>query len=164
MAKRNINRVLLTGNLTRDPELRHTAGGTPVCELGLAVNESYKDSNSGEYKERANYFTITVWGAQGEACSTYLSKGRPIAVDGRLRYESWEDRESGQKRSAVKIVADSVEFLNSRSGNDGGGGGNDAQGSFSPEPEVPADTQDLSGGSAQQSAYAGAGTDDDIPF
>lgn len=163
---RNMNVVCLTGNLTREPELRNLPSGTSVCELGLAVNESYKDKASGEWKERANYFTITVWGGQGEACAQYLSKGRPVAVTGSLRYESWTNND-GDKRSAVKVVAfpGGVQFLNARSGDGGGGGGgNDGQGSFSPEPEVPADTADLSGGAAPATAHAGAGSDDDIPF
>ena len=177
MAGRNINRVILTGNLTRDPELRSLPSGVSVCELGLAVGERYKDRNTGEWVDRPNFFSITVWGAQGEACAQYLSKGRPIAVDGRLRYESWE-ASNGDKRSTVKVVADSVQFLNARDGGGGNGGGG---GRFTPEPEgyeqgPPGDTSDLAGGSAADrqpdtggqpdpaAAYSGAGQDDDIPF
>ena len=105
----NINRVVLTGNLTRDPELRSLPSGTSVGDLRIANNERYKDSN-GEWTDRANYFSITVWGAQAENCARFLAKGRKIAVDGTLRYEEWEN-DQGAKRSAVKIVARSVEFL-----------------------------------------------------
>ena len=82
----NINRVILTGNLTADPELSTLPSGTSVCKLRLAVNRRYKDSASGEWVEKPNYFDIKVWGAQGENCATYLSKGRPVAVDGRLEW------------------------------------------------------------------------------
>src|ERR671934_1115546 len=82
----NINRVVLVGNLTKDPELRHTPSGTPVCSLRLAVNTRRKDGATGEWTEKPNYFDITVWGNQGESCAQYLSKGRPVAVDGRLEW------------------------------------------------------------------------------
>ena len=85
----NINRVVLVGNLTRDPELRHTPSGTPVCSLRLAVNTRRKDE-SGQWTDKPNYFDITVWGQQGENCAQYLSKGRPVAIDGRLEWREWE--------------------------------------------------------------------------
>lgn len=105
----NINSVVITGNLTRDPELRHTPSGTAVCDLGVAVNEREKNSATGEWEERPNFFNVTVWGSQGESCANYLAKGRPVAIQGRLRYESWETE--GGKRSTVKIVAQVVQFL-----------------------------------------------------
>src|SRR5881296_2527130 len=109
----SINRVVLVGNLTRDPELRHTPSGMAVCSLRLAVNTRRKDSATGEWTEKPNYFDITVWGAQGESCAQYLAKGRPIAVDGRLQWREW-DAQDGTKRQAVEIVADSVQFLGGR--------------------------------------------------
>jgi single-strand DNA-binding protein len=108
----SINRVVLVGNLTRDPELRQTPNGKSVCTLGLAVNERYKNE-SGEWVEKPNYFDIVVWGAQAENCERYLSKGRPIAVDGRLSYRSWEAQD-GSKRSKVEVIANTVQFLGSR--------------------------------------------------
>ena len=114
---RNLNAVTLTGNLTRDPELRQTPNGVSVADLGLAVNESVKGPN-GEWTERANFFNVTVWGGQAESCARYLSKGRPVAITGRLRWESWE--KDGEKRSMVKVVADQVQFL--------GGGQDQGQG------------------------------------
>src|SRR3954467_365560 len=120
MAATNINRVILTGNLTRDPELRSLPSGTQVCELRVAVNSSRKDE-SGNWVDKPNYFNVKVWGAQGENCSTYLTKGRPVAIDGRLDWREWEGR-NGEKRQAVEIVADRVQFLGSRDG--GGEGGN----------------------------------------
>ena len=89
MASANINRVIVTGNLTRDPELRTTPGGTSVCKLRIAVNSSRKNA-SGEWEDKPNYFDVTVWGAQGENCATYLGKGRPVAIDGRLDWHEWE--------------------------------------------------------------------------
>ena len=155
MAATNINRVILTGNLTRDPELRSTSGGTSVCSLRLAVNSRRKDS-SGEWIDKPNYFDITVWGAQGENCANYLSKGRPVAVDGRLEWREWEAKD-GSKRQNVEVIADSVQFLGSRDG--GGSGGGDGNGNgFTATSDVPADTSDFEG------AAAGGGNDDDIPF
>jgi single stranded DNA-binding protein len=103
MAASNINSVVVTGNLTRDPELRHTPGGTPVCKLRIAVNTRRKSSD-GNWEDKPNYFDVTVWGAQGENCSTYLVKGRPVAISGRLEWREWEGE--GGKRQAVEIIAD----------------------------------------------------------
>ena len=144
----NINRVVLVGNLTKDPELRHTPSGTAVCSLRLAVNTRRKDSATGEWTEKPNYFDITVWGNQGESCAQYLAKGRPVAVDGRLEWREW-DAQDWTKRQAVEIIADSVQFLGSRGDSEGGG-----------QPQfVPA------GAAAQtENADFAAGADDDIPF
>ncbi len=101
----NINRVVLVGNLTKDPELRHTPSGTAVCSLRLAVNSRQKDASSGEWVEKPNYFDITVWDKQGENCAQYLSKGRPVAVDGRLDWREW-DAQDGTKRQAVQVIAE----------------------------------------------------------
>jgi single-strand DNA-binding protein len=108
----NINRVVLVGNLTRDPELRHTPSGTPVCSLRVAVNTRRKDE-TGQWVDKPNYFDVTVWGQQGENTAQYLSKGRPVAIDGRLEWREWEAQD-GSKRQAVEIVADSVQFLGGR--------------------------------------------------
>jgi single-strand DNA-binding protein len=140
----NINRVVLVGNLTRDPELRHTPGGTPVCNLGIAVNGRRRDE-SGNWVDKPNFFRISVFGNQAESCAQYLSKGRPVAIDGRLDWRQWE--QDGVKREAVEIVAESVQFLGSRS--DGDSGGNQF---------VPA------GASEGAAADFPAATDDDIPF
>ena len=151
MAGTNINRVVLTGNLTRDPELRNTPSGTSVCSLRVACNTRRKDS-SGDWVDKPNYFDVTVWGAQGENCATYLQKGRPVALDGRLEWREWEDKE-GNKRQSIDIIADSVQFLGSREGGENGG-------RSTPQTDVPADTSDF------QSAPAGGDqtADDDIPF
>ena len=142
----NINRVVLVGNLTKDPELRQTGGGTPVCSLRIAVNTRRRDE-SGQWGDKPNYFDVTVWGAQGESCAQYLSKGRPVAIDGRLEWREW-DAQDGTKRESVEIVADSVQFLGSRDGGGDFGGGNQF---------VPA-------GASQGSDADFSGADDDIPF
>jgi single-strand DNA-binding protein len=141
----SINRVVLVGNLTKDPELRHTPSGTAVCNLRLAVNTRRKDE-TGQWVDKPNYFDITVWGNQGERCAQYLSKGRPVGVDGRLEWREWETPE-GNKRQAVEVVADSVQFLGGRGDGDGGGGYIPADATATPAGDFPASP-----------------TDDDIPF
>ena len=158
MAASNINVVVITGNLTQDPELRHTGGGTAVCELRVAVNSRRKDGATGEWIDKPNYFNVTVWGAQGENCANYLSKGRPVAIEGRLDWREWEAKDGSGKRQAVQIIANSVQFLGSRDG--GGNGGGNGNG-FTPQTDTPADSSDF------DPAPAGAGGgdgDDDIPF
>jgi single-strand DNA-binding protein len=146
----NINRVVLVGNLTKDPELRHTPSGNPVCKLRIAVNTRQKDSATGAWGDKPNYFDVTVWGNQAESCAQYLSKGRPVGVDGRLDWREWEAQD-GSKRQAVEIIADTVQFLGGRGeGAEGGGSGGGNQ-------FVPA-------GAAQESADFPASADDDIPF
>ena len=118
MAASNVNVVVITGNLTRDPELRHTGGGTPVCDLRVAVNSRRKDQ-SGQWVDKPNFFDVTVWGAQGENCANYLSKGRPVAIEGRLDWREWEAKDGSGKRQAVQIIANTVQFLGSRDGSGG---------------------------------------------
>jgi single-strand DNA-binding protein len=148
----NINRVILTGNLTADPELSSLPSGNSVCKLRIAVNGRTKDP-SGSWVDKPNFFTVTVWGPQGENCATYLSKGRPVAIDGRLEWRQWEAQD-GSKRSAVEVIADTVQFLGSRDGGDGGGGG----------ASRPAFTQTTELKPQPAEAFAGSGSDDDIPF
>ena len=155
MAATNINSVCITGNLTKDPELRSTPNGTSVCKLRVAVNSRRKDGASGEWVDKPNYFDVTVWGAQGENCANYLSKGRPIAVQGRLDWREWENQE-GQKRQAVEIIANDVQFLGSRDGSGSGGGNGNG---FEAKSDVPADTSDF-----QEAAVSGGDGGDDIPF
>src|SRR6266545_7322302 len=149
MAATNINRVVLTGNLTRDPELRTTPGGTSGCKLRVACNTRRKDGSTGEWTDKPNFFDVTVWGAQGENCATYLSKGRPVAVSGRLEWREWEAQD-GSKRQAVEIIADSVQFLGSRDNSSGGGNG------IAPQSDVPADTSDF-----EDAKPAAVGSSDD---
>ena len=167
MAASNINVVVITGNLTKDPELRHTGGGTPVCEMRVAVNSRRKDGQTGNWVDKPNYFDVVVWGAQGENCSNYLNRGRPVAVEGRLDWREWEAKDGSGKRQAVQIVANSVQFLGSRDGSGGGGGGEGGGNGFTPGGDTPADTGDFQGAPAGATAAGGGGAsegDDDIPF
>ena len=157
MAASNINRVIITGNLTADPELRSLPSGTSVCKLRVACNTRRKDGASGEWVDKPNYFDVTVWGAQGENCARYLAKGRGVAIDGRLEWREWEG-ENG-KRSAIDIIADSVQFLGGGQGEGGGQGGQQAR-SFTPQSDVPVDTSDF----AAAPVGGSAPSDDDIPF
>jgi single-strand DNA-binding protein len=109
------NKVLLMGNLTRDPEVRYTPKGTAIANLGLAVNRVYT-TEGGEQKEEVTFIDIEVWGRQAETAGQYLAKGRPIFVEGRLKFDSWEDKESGQKRNKLKVVAERVQFLGAPKG------------------------------------------------
>jgi single-strand DNA-binding protein len=142
----SVNRVVVVGNLTRDPELRHTPSGMPVCSLRIAVNSRQKQAD-GQWGEKPNYFSVTVWGQQGENCAQYLSKGRPVAVDGRLDWREYQAQD-GTKREAVEIVADSVQFLGARQDFEGGG-----ERQF-----VPANAQ------ADAGDFTSSAADDDIPF
>jgi single-strand DNA-binding protein len=157
MAATNINRVVLTGNLTADPELRNLPSGTSVCKLRVACNTRRKGAG-GEWEDKPNYFDVTVWGAQGENCARYLAKGRPIALDGRLEWREWQDKE-GNKRQSIDIVADSVQFLGGR--DDSGGGQSNG---FTPRSDVPANTDDFQPVSAGGGGGSSHGADDDIPF
>jgi single-strand DNA-binding protein len=158
VAATNINRVVLTGNLTRDPELRSTQSGMSVCSLRVACNTRRKGP-SGDWEDKPNYFDVTVWGAQGENCARFLTKGRPVAVDGRLEWREWQDN-NGNNRQAIDIVADAVQFLGSRDDMNGGGGGG-----FTPRSDVPADTRDFEpAGTPAGGGNSPSAGDDDIPF
>lgn len=145
MAATNINRVVMTGNLTQDPELRTLPSGTAVCDLRLGCNTRRKDPDSGEWVDRPNYFNVTAWGPQAESAARYLRKGRPVAIDGRLEWREW-DTGDGKKRQAVSIIADSVQFLGSKDPQDEG-----------EPPHIP--DEDL-----QPVAADGHSQDDDVPF
>ena len=115
----SINRVVISGNLTRDPELKATAGGTSVLKLGVAVNDRRKNQQTGEWEDVANFVDVTLFGARAEALSRYLSKGSKVAIEGKLRWSQWESQ-AGEKRSKLEVVADEVEFLSSRDGGQAG--------------------------------------------
>lgn len=145
-----VNKVILVGNLGNDPEMRHIPSGAAVCEFRVATNESWND-REGKKQERTEWHRIVVWGKRAEICSRYLSKGRQVYLEGRLRTRSWEDRE-GNKKFTTEIVANDVQFL----GGGGGGGGGRGGGSDEPPPPMP---DDYGGGFS-----GGSGPDDDIPF
>jgi len=153
----NLNKVLLMGNLTRDPEVRYTPKGTAVAELGIAVNRIYSGEN-GEKREEVTFVDVTVWGRTAENVGEYLKKGRPVFIEGRLQLDSWEDKQSGQKRNKLKVVADNVQFLGSPRGGSGGGG---------PEEGGETSASRPSGGgrsSAPPRSTPPAEPDDEIPF
>jgi single-strand DNA-binding protein len=141
----NINRVVVAGNLTRDPELRQLPSGTSVCKLRVAVNTRIKDRETQQWTDKPNYFDVTVWGAQGESCSRYLQKGSGILVDGRLEWREW-DAQDGTKRQSVEIIAENTLFTGGRVSAASAG---DSE--FTPEPARAAQT-------------VPAADDDDIPF
>ena len=114
MAATNINRVIITGNLTRDPELRALPSGSSVCELRIACNTRRKNGSTGEWEDKANYLDVTVFGGRAEAAVQHLSKGSPVGVEGRLDWQEWEAKDGSGKRQAVKIIANHLQFLGSK--------------------------------------------------
>lgn len=121
----NYNKVVLVGNLTRDPELRHIPSGTAVTDLGLAINRNWTDRNTNQRNEETTFVDVTCWGRTAEIACEYLSKGRPVLIEGRLQMDEWNDRETGEKRTKLKVVCDNMQMLGSRneSGGESGGGG-----------------------------------------
>lgn len=152
----NINRVIITGNLTKNPELRSLPSGTSVCTLRVAVNGRRKNPSTQQWEDVPNYFDVTVWGQQGENCARFLSRGRPVAVDGRLQWREWG--EEGSKRQAVDIVAETVQFLGARDEAAGSDGNGFSASERATESDVPIDTGDF------ERTPVTAGADDDIPF
>ena len=128
----SFNKVILLGNLTRDPEVRYTPKGTAVTELGMAVNRVYTAEN-GEKREETTFVDVTLWGRTAEIAGEYLKKGRPVLIEGRLQLDTWDDKQSGQKRSKLKVVGEGLQLLGGRpGGGSGGGGGGDEEGGTRP--------------------------------
>lgn len=125
----NLNKVMLIGNLTADPELRTTPRGNSVTELRLAVNRVSNGPNEGERREEVTYLDVTCWGRTAEIAGQYLAKGRPVFIEGRLQMDTWEDKQTGQKRSRIRVVAENLQLLGSRDGAPQGGG---QQGGYQP--------------------------------
>jgi single-strand DNA-binding protein len=149
----SFNKVILLGNLTRDPEVRYTPKGTAVTELGMAVNRVYTAEN-GEKREETTFVDVTLWGRTAEIAGEYLKKGRPVFIEGRLQLDTWDDKTSGQKRSKLKVVGEGLQLIGSRPGGGGGGGGDD-EGSGAPRSSKPA---------PPPKAAPSAPDDDEIPF
>src|SRR2546421_13058860 len=118
----SFNKVILLGNLTRDPEVRYTPKGSAVCDLGIAVNRVYT-TDSGEKREEATFVDVTFWGRTAEVAGEYLKKGRPVFIEGRLQLDSWEDKQSGQKRSKLKVIGETMQMLGSPRGGGAANGG-----------------------------------------
>lgn len=133
----SLNKVMIIGNLTRDPEVRFTPKGTPVCDIALAVNRRYLNEATGERQEEVTYLDVTLWGKQAELAGQYLTKGNPLFVEGRLQMDTWEDKASGQKRSKIRIICENMQFLGGKASGGGGGGyqgGHDDEGGYSSPP------------------------------
>jgi single-strand DNA-binding protein len=150
----SFNKVILLGNLTRDPEVRYTPKGTAVTELGMAVNRVYTAEN-GEKREETTFVDITLWGRTAEIAGEYLKKGRPVFIEGRLQLDTWDDKQSGQKRSKLKVVGEGLQLIGSRPGGGGGGGGGDEESSSAPRSSKSA---------PPPKAAPSAPDDDEIPF
>jgi len=142
----NLNKVMLIGNLTRDPELRQTPKGTAVAQFGLAVNRNFRGED-GQSREETTFVDLEAWGKQAEVISKYLSKGRPVFIEGRLKLDQWEDKNGGGKRSKMRVVVENFQFLGSKQSEDGGGPG---------EPAGPPRR-------SEEHAPSGS-VDDDVPF
>jgi len=119
----SFNKVILLGNLTRDPQVRYTPSGTAVAELGLAVNRYWFDKASNTRREETTFVDVTLWGRDAEVAGEYLAKGRPVLIEGRLQLDTWDDKQSGQKRSKLRVVAERMQMLGARGEGGGGGGG-----------------------------------------
>jgi single-strand DNA-binding protein len=152
----SFNKVILLGNLTRDPEVRYTPKGTAVTDLGLAVNRTYTADN-GEKREEVTFVDVTFWGRTAEVAGEYLKKGRPVFVEGRLQLDSWDDKTSGQKRTKLKVIGENMQMLGApRGGGAGGGGGGDEESSSAP--------RSSSKSAPPPKAAPSAPDDDEIPF
>lgn len=143
----SFNKVMLLGNLTRDPEVKYTPKGSAVTDIGLAVNRTYT-TDGGEKREETTFVDVTMWGRQAEIAGEYLKKGRPLFVEGRLQLDTWDDKQTGQKRSKLRVVCENFQMLGSRDGGGEGGGGGGRS----------------SGGKPAKSAPVDEPSDDDIPF
>jgi single-strand DNA-binding protein len=168
----SFNKVILVGNLTRDPQVKYTTGGTAVTEIGLAVNRQWFDKQSNTRKDETTFVDVTLWGRTAEIAGEYLAKGRPVLIEGRLQLDTWDDRESGQKRSKLRVVGENMTMLGSRGDGGGGGGapggggggarGGSRGGDAGPSNQEPSDFggfDEPSGGNE-----GGGGSSDDVPF
>jgi single-strand DNA-binding protein len=154
----NLNKVLLIGNLTRDPELRHTPKGTAVAELGLAINRTWKD-DSGNKQEETTFVDITFWGRQAEVIQQYCAKGDPLYVEGRLQLDTWDDKETGKKRSKLRIIGEQFQFLASKNSGDRNNNSGMSREESSARAKAPA-----ASGSSTAAPADDFQEDDDIPF
>ena len=158
----NVNKVMLLGNITRDLEVRYTPNGTAVCDLGMAVNR-IRTGDNGERIEEVTYVDVTLWGRQAELAGQYLSKGRSVFIEGRLQLDQWDDKQTGQKRSRLRVVGENMQFI----GGQGGSGGNQG-GSSAPRQQAPPSEQQQAPPQSSQGGAAAAenfdNDDDDIPF
>ena len=158
----NLNKVMLIGNLTRDPEVRYTPKGSAVTDIGMAINRNYT-LDDGERREETTFVDVTFWGRQAEVIGEYMKKGRAMYVEGRLQLDQWEDKTSGQQRSRLKVIGENFQFLGGRDDQGGGGqrGGGPPQQQYAPAPQQQAPQQQAP---QQQNYEPIRDEDDDIPF
>jgi single-strand DNA-binding protein len=150
----SFNKVIILGNLTRDPEVRYTPKGSAVCDLGIAVNRVYTLDN-GEKREEVTYVDVTLWARLAEIAGEYLKKGRPVFIEGRLQLDTWDDKQSGQKRSKLRVIGETMQLLGGRPGaSSGEGGGDESRGASKAAPPP----------KAAAAAAAAEPDDDEIPF
>lgn len=172
----SINRVAISGNLTRDPELRQTSGGNFVLSLGVAVNDRRRNNQTGEWEDYTNFVDCTMFGNRAQALSQFLRKGMKVAIEGRLHYDSWEDRQTGQKRSKLVVYVNELDFMSSRNDNQGGfnggagfgrNGGQNGSGNFNRGGNVGYPTQQQAPAPQMPQAQPAVDSsvyDEDIPF
>ena len=149
----SINRVIISGNLTRDPELRNTAGGVSILGFGVAVNDRRRNAQTGEWEDYPNYIDCTMFGARAESLSRILTKGMKVSIEGKLRWSQWEKKDTGEKRSKIEVIVDELEFMSSRNGGGAGDCSNGGSRSYGAAPVAAPSV------SAESSIY-----DEDIPF
>lgn len=154
----SFNKVILMGNLTRDPQVRYTGSGTAVTDVGLAVNRTWFDKQANERREEVTFVDVTLWGRTAEVAGEYLAKGRPVLIEGRLQLDQWDDKETGQKRSKLHVVGENMTML--PTGGAGGGGGPRPDGGAPASSSPPASAQ----GQNFEPASGGAAPDDEVPF
>ena len=151
----SFNKVIIAGNLTRDPELRYTPKGSAVAGFSLAVNRTWK-TESGETKEEVSFIEVEAWGRQGEVIAQYMRKGRPLLVEGRLKQDTWEDKDTHKKQSKLKVVLETFSFIDSK-GQEGGVASSDA-------PRRPAPAKPAAPGAPPAEGAENGAEDDDVPF
>jgi single-strand DNA-binding protein len=176
----SFNKVILLGNLTRDPQVKYTPSGAAVAEIGLAVNRYWFDKQTNSRREETTFVDVTLWGREAEVAGEYLAKGRPVLIEGRLQLDTWDDKTTGQKRSKLHVVGERMQMLGTRGeggGGGGGGGGGSGRSSGAPQPESASDGPPVghidsesaepgnsSGGHSAGGHSSGPPPDDDVPF
>src|ERR1700756_4213749 len=149
----SFNKVILVGNLTRDPQVKYTTGGTAVTEIGLAVNRRWLDKQSNQWKDETTFVDITLWGRTAEIAGEYLAKGRPVLIEGRLQLDTWDDRETGQKRSKLRVVGENMTMLGGKGDNPGGGGGGGGGGNQGGRPQSSGNANRNAGPSSEPESH-----------
>ena len=163
----NFNKVIIAGNLTRDPELRYTPKGTATARIGMAINRSWK-AETGETREEVTFVDVDVFGRQAEVIAQYVRKGRPLLVEGRLKLDQWEDKTTHQKQSKLKVILESFSFLDSNRGSEGGGAPGGGAGDMPRETARPRSTAPAAAAPVASAPMGDAdqppSEEDDVPF